>query len=118
MLGRQSSDLMKRSYSALQSSIPCSPELDDSGVSSMCFAHSSSTLQPSIPCSAELDDSGISFMCFSCSAVVDEPLFSSIQSFAVALFSCCEQAFVIMILVGQSGATLDLSQTWYLPEMQ
>lgn len=73
---------MKRSCSALQSSIPSSPELDDSGVSTMCFA---------------------------CSAVVDEPLVSSIQSFAVALFSCCEQAFVLMILVGQCGATLDLS---------
>ena len=52
---------------------------------------------------------GVSYVCRVCSAVVAEPLLPLVQSSAMALFACCRQGLVPVLLVGQLGTTLGLS---------
>ena len=48
-------------------------------------------------------------MCVACPTIVPELHVPSVQLFAEALFACCGQGFVLVLLVGQSGAALGLS---------
>ena len=77
--------MKKRSCSALPWYVPCSPEPDTSGVSPTCVACAPTT---------------VAQLCL-----------SSVQSSAIALFACCGECLVPVLLVGQSGASLRLSCT-------
>ena len=46
------------------------------------------------------------YVCCACPTTVTEPLLPSVQSFAMALVSCCGQDFVPVLLVDQCGVTL------------
>lgn len=52
---------------------------------------------------------GISFVCYMYPTIVAEPYFPLAQSCAIALFACCGQDLVLVLLMGLSVATLGLS---------
>jgi len=61
---------------------------------------------------------GVTYVCHP--TIVAKPCLVSAQSSAMALFACCGQGLVPVLLVGQSGANpgLELSQTRCLSGMQ
>ena len=54
-----------------------------------------------------------------CLAILTEACLPSVQLSVMALFACCGQSLVSVLLMGQSGAALDLSrvETRHLPEI-
>ena len=57
-------------------------------------------------------------MCCMHPAIMAELCLPSVQSFAMALFACCGQGLVPVLLEGQSGTTFGFSLTGCLLGMQ